>query len=81
MSIGRFVVLHHQGEWLVTYGNSDPAAFSTREEAENSAFSAADTLALNGHPVSVVIVPEGLDAGPEGYYLAMRERLSVREAL
>ena len=80
MSIGRFVVLHHRGEWLVTYGNSDPAAFTNREEAESSAFSAADTLALNGHPVSVVILPEGLDAGPEGYG-AMRERLSVSKAL
>ncbi|HLM38521.1 MAG TPA: hypothetical protein VK434_02880 [Microvirga sp.] len=80
MSIGRFVVLHHRGEWLVTYGNSDPAAFTTREEAESSAFSAADTLALNGHPVSVVILPEGLDAGPEDYG-AMRERLSVSKAL
>jgi hypothetical protein len=64
----------------VTYGNSDPAAFTTREEAESSAFSAADTLALNGHPVSVVILPEGLDAGPEDYG-AMRERLSVSKAL
>ena len=78
MSIGRFVVLHHQGEWLVTSGNSDPAAFSTREAAESSAFNAADTLALNGHPVSVLIVPEGLES--EGY-LAMRECLSAGEAL
>ena len=78
MSIGRFVVLHHRGEWLVTSGNSDPAAFSTREAAESSAFNAADTLALNGHPVSVLIVPEGLES--DGY-LAMRECLPAGKAL
>ncbi len=62
MSLGRFVVSHQQGEWLVTSGSSDLASFSTREEAESLAFNAADTLALNGHAVSVLIWPEGLDA-------------------
>src|SRR3712207_1632033 len=66
MSIGRFVVLHRRGEWLVTYANSDLASFSTREEAEHSAFNAADRLAMNGHAVSVLIMPEGLDADLEG---------------
>ncbi len=79
MSIDRFVVLHHRGEWLVTSGSSGPASFPTREEAENSAFSAADTLALSGHPVSVLIMPEGFDAYPEGC-AAMRECFSSGDA-
>jgi hypothetical protein len=80
MSIGRFVVLHHQGEWFVTYGNRDPASFPTREEAESSAFHAADILALNGHPVSVLIMPEGLGADPEAY-AAMHDWLPASESL
>lgn len=71
MNIGRFVVSHQQGEWLVTSGSSDLASFSTREEAESLAFNAADTLALNGHAVSVLIWPEGLDADLERSVVAI----------
>lgn len=55
--MNRFVVTYHQGRWLVINANCS-AAFSTREGAENAAFVAADTLALNGQAVSVVIMPE-----------------------
>ena len=61
MHINRFVVFQLEDEWLVTYGDRNQIAFTTREEAERSAFSAADALASNGHAVSVLIMPSGPD--------------------
>jgi len=62
MDMDRFVVIQHQEEWIVTYPNRDLVSFQTREEAEHSAFSAADLLASTGHAVSVLILPDGADA-------------------
>ena len=58
----RFVVFQVQNEWLVTYGDRTQMAYPTREEAEDSAFNAADALASQGHAVSVLIMPDGPDA-------------------
>jgi hypothetical protein len=58
----RFVVFQVQNEWLVTYGDRTQISYPTREEAEDSAFSAADALASQGHTVSVLIMPDGPDA-------------------
>jgi hypothetical protein len=44
---------------VVTYADRTQIAFATREEAETSAFHAADATASNGHAVSVLIMPEG----------------------
>jgi hypothetical protein len=55
----RFVVFQFQNEWLVTYGDRTRISFTSREEAEKSAFNAADALASNGRAVSVLIMPEG----------------------
>ena len=59
MHTDRFVVFKFQGEWLVTYADREQTAFATRQDAERSAFDAADTLASNGHAVSVLIIPDG----------------------
>jgi hypothetical protein len=58
----RFVVFQVQNEWLVTYGDRTQISYPTREEAENSAFNAADALASQGRAVSVLIMPDGPDA-------------------
>jgi hypothetical protein len=57
----RFVVFQVQNEWLVTYGDRTQVSYPTREEAEDSAFNAADALASQGHAVSVLIMPDGPD--------------------
>ncbi|MFD0461967.1 hypothetical protein ACFQY9_08810 [Microvirga aerilata] len=59
MHMDRFVVFQFQNEWLVTYGDRTQISFASREEAEKSAFNAADALASNGRAVSVLIMPEG----------------------
>ncbi len=61
----RFVVFQVQNEWLVTYGDRTQISYSTREEAEDSAFNAADALASQGHAVSVLIMPDGPDANAQ----------------
>ena len=58
----RFVVFQVQNEWLVTFGDRTQISYPTREEAEASAFTAADALASQGCAVSVLIVPDGADA-------------------
>jgi hypothetical protein len=65
MHMDRFVVFQVEDEWLVTYGDRTQIAFATREEAETSAFHAADAMASNGRAVSVLIMPDGPDADPE----------------
>ncbi|MGF9762817.1 hypothetical protein AAII07_47410 [Microvirga sp. 0TCS3.31] len=62
MHTDRFVVFKFQGEWLVTYADRKQTAFATRQDAERSAFDAADTLASSGHAVSVLIIPDEADA-------------------
>ena len=69
MHMDRFVVFQVQDEWLVTYGDRTQIAFTTREEAESSAFHAADAMASQGHAVSVLIMPDGPDA--DGRYPAV----------
>lgn len=64
--MNRFVVTYHQGRWLVINANCS-AAFSTREGAENAAFVAADTLALDGQAVAVVIMPEEIASASQDY--------------
>jgi len=58
----RFVVLQIQSEWLVTYGDRTQISYPTREEAEDSAFNAADALASQGQAVSILILPDEPDA-------------------
>jgi hypothetical protein len=58
----RFVVLQTQSEWLVTYGDRTQISYPTREEAEDSAFNAADALASQGQAVSILILPDEPDA-------------------
>jgi hypothetical protein len=58
----RFVVFQVEDEWLVTYGDRRQIAFATRQEAEKSAFDAADALARSGQAVSVLIMPNGAEA-------------------
>ncbi|WP_262030424.1 hypothetical protein [Microvirga sp. Mcv34] len=58
MHTDRFVVFKFQDEWLVTYADREQSAFATRQDAERSAFDAADTLASHGHAVSVLIIPD-----------------------
>jgi hypothetical protein len=62
----RFVVFQGQDEWLVTYSDRTQISYPTREEAENSAFNAADALASQGYAVSVLIMPDG--SGANGQY-------------
>jgi len=66
MHTDRFVVFKLQDEWLVTYSDRKQSAFATREDAERSAFDAADSLASHGRTVSVLIIPEESDpaSGP-----------------
>ena len=61
MHTDRFVVFKFEGEWLVTYSDRKQTAFATREDAERSAFDAADVLASSGHAVSVLIIPDDAD--------------------
>lgn len=77
MHTDRFVVFKFQDEWLVTYADREQTAFATRQDAERSAFDAADTLASHGHAVSVLIIPDGSDtvsetALPGGRYAAKK---------
>ena len=51
-----------QNEWLVTYGDRTQISYPSREEAETSAFNAANALASQGYAVSVLIMPDGPDA-------------------
>jgi hypothetical protein len=67
MHMDRFVVFQVENEWLVTYGDRTQIAFATREEAETSAFHAADAMASTGRAVSVLIMPDGPDADPDHY--------------
>ncbi|PVE23422.1 hypothetical protein DC522_15540 [Microvirga sp. KLBC 81] len=60
--VERFVVFQVQNEWLVTYRDRTQMSYSTREEAETSAFDAADALASQGHAVSILIMPDEPDA-------------------
>ena len=80
MHINRFVVFQLEDEWLVTYGDRNQIAFTTREEAERSAFSAADALASSGLAVSVLIMPTGPDLDGQDFAIlsghAPRVRLS-----
>ncbi len=62
MHTDRFVVFKFQGEWLVTYADRKQTAFATRQDAERSAFDAADILASSGHAVSVLIIPDEPEA-------------------
>jgi hypothetical protein len=64
MHMNRFVVFQLEDEWLVTYGDRKQVSFTTREEAEQSAFHAADAMASSGHAVSVLIMPFGLPGKP-----------------
>lgn len=61
----RFVVFQIQNEWLVTYKDRTQISYPTREEAETSAFNAADALASQGYAVSVLIMPDGPDANEQ----------------
>jgi hypothetical protein len=67
--MNRFVVFQLEDEWLVTYGDRKQNSFTTREQAEQSAFQAADALASTGHAVSVLIMPNG--PGPDGQDFAV----------
>jgi hypothetical protein len=58
----RFVVLQTQNEWLGTYGDRTQISYPSREEAETSAFNAANALASQGYAVSVLIMPDGPNA-------------------
>jgi hypothetical protein len=62
MHTDRFVVFRFQGEWLVTYADRKQTVFATRQDAERSAFDAADVLASSGHAVSVLIIPDDAEA-------------------
>jgi hypothetical protein len=62
MHMNRFVVFQLEDEWLVTYADRTQVSCATREEAEHSAFHAADAMAARGHAVSVLIMPNGLEA-------------------
>ena len=64
--MNRFVVTYHQGRWLVINANCS-GAFSTREGAENAAFVAADSLAIKGQAVSVVIMPEEIASASQDH--------------
>ena len=62
MPMNRFVVFQLEDEWLVTYGDRTQVSCTTREQAEHSALHAADAMAARGHAVSVLIMPNGLEA-------------------
>ena len=63
MHMNRFAVFQLEEEWLVTYGDRTQLSFSSREDAEQSAFEAAGALAADGHAVSVLIIPSLLQNG------------------
>jgi hypothetical protein len=67
MHTDRFVVFKFQDEWLVTYADRKQTAFATRQDAERSAFDAADTLASSGHAVSVLIIPDSSETTSDPY--------------
>ncbi len=67
MHTDRFVVFKFQDEWLVTYADRKQTAFATRQDAERSAFDAADTLASSGHAVSVLIIPDSSETSADPY--------------
>jgi hypothetical protein len=67
MHTDRFVVFKFQDEWLVTYADRKQTAFATRQDAERSAFDAADTLASSGHAVSVLIIPDSSETVSDPY--------------
>ncbi len=58
----RFVVFQVQNEWLVTYEDRTQISYPTREEAETSAFNAADSLVSQGRAVSILNMPDEPDA-------------------
>ena len=69
MHLNRFVIFQVENEWLVTCGDRTQISFTSRKEAEQSAFAAADALASSGHAVSVLIMPEGPD--PEAQHFSV----------
>jgi hypothetical protein len=71
MHTDRFVVFKFQDEWLVTYADREQSAFATRQDAERSAFDAADMLASHGHAVSVLIIPDGSGDASKPCFSAM----------
>ncbi|EIM24501.1 hypothetical protein [Microvirga lotononidis] len=71
MHTDRFVVFKFQDEWLVTYADREQSAFATRQDAERSAFDAADTLASHGHAVSVLIIPDAAGDASTSCFSAM----------
>jgi hypothetical protein len=79
MHTDRFVVFRFQDEWLVTYADREQTSFATRQDAERSAFDAADMLASNGHAVSVLIIPDGSDDVSKPYLPL--ERFSRKKSL
>jgi len=78
MHMNRFVVFQVGDEWLVTYGDRKQNSFTTREEAEHSAFYAADSLASSGHAVSVLIMPNLQGPDPQRSADLSEHTLQVR---
>jgi hypothetical protein len=78
MHTNRFVVFQVEDEWLVTYGDRRQIAFATRQEAEKSAFDAADALARSGHAVSVLIMPNGSEADAPHFAVLTGHRSQIR---
>ena len=62
MHTDRFVVFKFRDEWLVTYEDRTQTTFATLQDAERSAFDAANGLVCNGHSVSVLIIPDKPEA-------------------
>ncbi len=55
MHVHRFVVFQVKDEWLVVYEDRRRIGFTNREEAEASAFHAADAVTSCGQVASVLI--------------------------
>jgi hypothetical protein len=55
MHVHRFVVFQVKHEWFVVYEDRRRLGFTTREDAEASAFKAADTAVSQGHTASVLV--------------------------
>ena len=53
--VHRFVVFRVNHEWFVVYEDLRRLSFATREEAEASAFDAADAAIAQGHTISVLV--------------------------
>ena len=53
--VHRFVVFRVNHEWFVMYEDLRRLSFTTREEAEASAFDAADAAIAQGHTISVLV--------------------------